>query len=91
MPLPEILGLIFDDENEAKLAEHRLRPEQVEQILDGEYLIVPNRKSRRASILLIGRDHGGLCIAAPLERTYHGGYWRVVTAWPCKWSEGRRL
>lgn len=86
-----VTSLLFDDENEAKIADHGLTIEQVDQILDNEHVIVPNRRRRRAPILLIGRDLSGSCIAAPLMPTYDEGCWRPVTAWPCKASEAQRL
>jgi hypothetical protein len=50
-----------------------------------------NRKGRRAPYLVIGEDHGGACIAIPIEPTYDEAIWRPVTAWPCKAHERSRL
>lgn len=81
-----ILGFVFDDENDEKLAAHGLRPLQLEQVLDNTFAVIRNRKNRRAPILIIGRDDGGACIAIPAE-PYDGDYWRPVTAWYCKGPE----
>ncbi len=89
--MPRVTSFLFDDDNEEKLAAHGLTIEEVDQILDEEHVIVPNRKGRRAPILLIGRNRGGWCIAVPLEPTYDVGCWRPITAWPCKASELRLL
>lgn len=89
--LPQILELVIDDANEEKFAAHGLTPRQVVQILENEHIVVPNRRGRRGLMLLIGRDHGGACIAAPLEPTPIETTWRPVTAWPCKSHELDRL
>jgi uncharacterized DUF497 family protein len=86
-----ILVLVFDDENEDKIAAHGLVPEQVEQILDNPHIVVRNRKRRRAMYLVIGRDNGGRCIAVPVEPTNDPVTWRPVTAWPCKDHERSML
>jgi len=86
-----LLGLVFDDTNEEKLWAHSLTISQVDQILDNAYAIVRNRQNRRAPKLLIGRDHGGQCIAVPIEPTYYSGYWRPVTGWPFKPREDSTL
>ena len=91
MPSTRVHVLLIDDENEEKFAEHGLAARQIVQILDGEHLIVPNRKNRRGPLLVIGRDHGGMCIAVPIERTHDADVWRPITAWSCKRSEANIL
>lgn len=91
MSSPQVIDFLFDDENEEKIAAHGLTPEQLIQMLDAEYRIVPNRKRRRASHLVIGRDRGGACIAIPIERTHDPTLWRPVTAWLCKDSKWAKL
>ena len=65
--------------------------ERCREILDDEFVVVPNRRERRGSFLVIGRDWGGACIAVPIEATSEAGVWRPITAWPCKGSEEARL
>jgi hypothetical protein len=77
----------FDDDNEDKLWSHSLTPTQVLQVLDSPHTIKRNRKERRASHLIVGRDHQGRCIAIPVEPTHERGLWRPVTAWFCKEHE----
>jgi uncharacterized DUF497 family protein len=89
--MPLVTDFLFDDENEDKIARHGLSAQRVLQVLDQEHILVPNRKSRRASHLLIGTDHGGACIAIPIEPTHDPTLWRPVTAWPCKDNEYARL
>ena len=88
MSMPQIDGLTFDEE---KFAVHGITPRQVDQILDDAYFIAPNRRGRRGTHLIIGRDHGGACIAVPIERTRDPVCWRPITAWPCKDHERARL
>ena len=66
----EILEFLIDEDNEAKFTEHGLTSRQIVQVLDSSHLIVKNRRRRRASHMLIGRDHGGTCIAIPIETTH---------------------
>jgi uncharacterized DUF497 family protein len=89
--MPRVHDFLIDDENEAKIAAHGIRSEQVVQILDDEFLVVPNRKGRRGVYLVIGHDWGGACIAVPIEPTHDPVVWRPITAWPCKPGEAVRL
>ena len=91
MSIPVVEDFLIDDENEEKFAAHGLVAHQVIQVLDNDHLIVRNRKNRRASHLVLGRDHGGGCIAVPVEPTHNPSVWRPVTAWPCKPSERAQL
>ena len=85
---PRITDFVFDEENEAKLDWHGLDPERISQVIqDAEYVVVRNRKGRRASHLVIGRDRSGRCLAVPIEPTSHPTTWRPVTAWECKSTE----
>lgn len=76
--------LVIDDENEDKFAAHGILARQVRQLLDRPHTIKKNRRERRATYLLVGRDRQGQCIAVPLEPTYRTTLWRPVTAWYCK-------
>ena len=82
---------VIDDENVEKFWAHGLTPEQVLSILASPFKVKRNRKRRRASEKIIGRDAHGQCIAVPIERTAEAGTWRPVTAWPCKPSEWLEL
>lgn len=89
--MPRVLGFFFDDENYQKFAAHQLTDIEIEEVLENEHLIVPNRKGRSGLFLVIGRDNGGRCIAVPIEATPYPDVWRPITAWPCKASEEARL
>jgi hypothetical protein len=87
MSNPVVADFLIDDDNEAKFWTHGLAAKFVRQVLEGPYTIRPNRKGRRASHQVIGRDRQRRCIAIPIEPTHHPTLWRPVTAWPCKASE----
>ncbi len=87
MSSPLIEAFVIDDINESKFVSHGLYPEQVIQILDSKFVIVPNRRYRRGLYLLIGKDHGGAFITIPVESTPEKTVWRPITAWPSKQSE----
>ena len=84
---PYVETFAFDEENEDEMAEHGISPDQVLQILDAPYQIKKNRRGRRATHLVIGRDQQDQCIAVPVEPTPHPMIWRPVTAWFCKRHE----
>lgn len=79
-----IEDFVFDDENEEEMAGHGISPNHVLQVLDGPFKVKKNRRARRATHLIIGRDRQGQCIVVPVEKTYKRGLWRPVTAWFCK-------
>lgn len=86
-----VARLLIDDENEEKFWEHSITPAQVLSILEQPFLVKRNRKRRRASHLLIGRDEHGRCLAVPVEPTHDPIIWRPVTAWFCKPAEETQL
>ena len=91
LSIPTVEAFQFDDDNTEKFAAHGLTDRQVNQLLGNEFLVVPNRKSRRGSYLLLGTDNGGACIAVPVEPTTESDLWRPITAWRCKDSERNYL
>lgn len=86
-----ILDLLFDDENLDEIAVHGVAPRQLFEVLDNHPRIARNRRDRRATHLIVGVDHGGACIAMPVEPTHDKVIWRPVTAWYCKAHEWRWL
>ena len=84
-------GFLIDDENEEKFATHGLSSDQVVQVLENEYIVVRNRRNRRASHMVVGKDNGGACITIPIQATYDLALWRPVTAWLSKDNERSRL
>jgi hypothetical protein len=87
MSSPIIEGFYIDELNESKIDSHALSVEQIIQVIENAYVILPNRKNRKGLYLVIGRDQLGICIAIPIEPTNEPTIWRPITAWPCKESE----
>lgn len=92
MPTITVAALVIDEVNEDKFwgdggSNRRLTADQVLQVLEHPFVIVRNRKERRALYLLVGRDSSGTCIAIPIEPTYDPVVWRPITAWRCKEAE----
>ena len=91
MSRPTIEEFLIDEANLEKFHLHSISPDQVWQVLENAFAVVPNRTARRAPLLVLGRDHGGNCIAIPVEPTHEKGLWRPITAWRCKPDERIRL
>jgi hypothetical protein len=87
----DVFSLVIDDDNSEKFWVHGITAEQVLDVLDGSVAIFRNRKGRRASHIIIGRDRGGMCLAIPIEPTQDPVVWRPITAWSCKESARSRL
>ena len=87
----EVLAFDHDEDTEAHCAAHGIWPEQLDELLEGHYVVIRNRRRRTGTHLLIGRDYAGRCIAVPMLRTGRRGIWRAVTAWYCRASEESRL
>ena len=55
-----IAVLLFSETTVAKLASHRITPEEVRQVSDGDRIVIRNPRPRVAgSVLMIGPTHGG--------------------------------
>jgi hypothetical protein len=72
---------------EEKIAQHGVTLRQLFQTLSNPYAIVRNRARGAAQYLFIGQDHGGACIAVPIDPTDEPTVWAPRTAWYCKASE----
>jgi hypothetical protein len=81
---PVIDDFAMDDINENEIAEHGITQRQLFEVLDSHHHIKKNRRGRRATHMVIGRDQQGQCIAIPVEPTTVRTTWRPVTAWFCK-------
>jgi hypothetical protein len=75
----DIAGLLFDEDNEAKFAQHRVTPGEVQQVFDRQPRFYRNRPDRRASIVMVGPTARGRLLVVPLEAV-GDGVWRPVTA-----------
>jgi uncharacterized DUF497 family protein len=77
----DVSELVFDDENEAKFAEHGVTVEAVAQVHLNGPRYRKNRAERRATHLMIGQTFGGRWLVIPIERWgSESGLWRPVTA-----------
>ncbi len=78
-PKVDVAGLLFDEDNEAKFAQHRIAPGEVQQVLDGTPRFFRNRPERRAPVVMLGPTSHGRLLLVPLEEAADG-IWRPVTA-----------
>ena len=80
----------WDDDNVSHIAQHGLRPEQVEEVYYGEgpfpTLALKSRRkgsrSREYRYRLWGTDASGIYIEAIIAPYPNHGLWRCVTAFP---------
>lgn len=91
MPRIEILEFRISQRAEAKFWTHGISQNQIDELLENRLVALTNRKGRAASIIVLGRDNSGRCIAVPVLPTEDPIAWRPVTAWYCKPSEAAKL
>lgn len=75
----DVSDLLFNDENDAKFARHRISPEDVQQVLDNRPRFYRNRPERRAAYVMIGPTFDDRLLVVPME-AIDAGLWRPVTA-----------
>jgi hypothetical protein len=75
----DVAGLLFDDDNEAKFAQHRVTPGDVQQVFDRSPRFFRNAPERRAPVVMLGPTRHGRLLVVPLEEA-GDGIWRPVTA-----------
>ena len=84
-----IKTFVFDDANCDEFAAHGLSDIRVDQVLQNDNVVIPNRRQdiHPASYIVIGRDNGGAPITIPVQQTQDPTVWRPVTAWTAeKWD-----
>ena len=86
-----IAELEMDDYNLAKLAEHRITPHEVLQLLQNAFTVRRNKKSRGGERQLIGRTNGGRTLTIILAPTTLEERWRPITGWDSTDAERRAL
>ena len=91
MSSSEIYEFAFDDINIEEVDRHGIRWEQVDQVLDNQFVTQRNRRQRRATYLVIGIDNGGRYISVPIEPTHLATLWRPVTSLSIKVFRNRGL
>jgi hypothetical protein len=76
----DVRVLIFDDENEAKLAANHLTIDEVQEVKDKWPRYYRNRPERRASHVMVGPTARGRMLVVPIEPFGRSeGVWRPVT------------
>jgi len=85
--MPAIRGFAWDDENEEELARHGLTLAQVDEVLSSTHLVQRNKRRRRATHRIVGRDNGGAYLTIPIQPTTDSAIWRPVTGWRSTDSE----
>ena len=86
-----INDLLFDDENEEKLARRGIGVEDVLDMLGQPHVVIRNKKRRRGLYKMIGKDRGGRVLTVILEATAIKNAWRPVTGWPSTVPERQLL
>lgn len=76
----DVAALLFDDENEAKFAAHRVTAGEVQEVHDKWPRYYVNLSGRRASHVMVGPTRVGRVLIVPIEETGWSGVWRPVTA-----------
>lgn len=84
----DVAGLVFDDENEAKFAGHRITLTEVQEVFDNAPRFYVNRPDRRASHVMLGPTFEDRVLLVPIE-AWPNDLWRPVTAFePSPQQEG---
>jgi hypothetical protein len=86
-----IAELEFDDYNVEKLAVHGIAPQEIWQLLENEFTVRRNKKSRTGDRQLIGRTNGGRTLTVILVPTHVPDRWRPITGWESTEPERRAL
>lgn len=86
----DVRDLLFDDDNEEKLARHGVTISEVLQVFTSSPTYHRNAANRRASHVMVGRTWGGRLLHIPIERM-RPGVWRPVTGMdPTAHQQSRR-
>lgn len=83
--MPWIRGFVWDDENVAHIARHGVTPDEVEEVLVGDALVLRGPDNR---YLAYGRSTNDRWLFA-VYVTRPGGTVRVITARDMTWRERR--
>ena len=79
MPL-QVKELVLDDWSVEELRRHQITARQVKHVQHNRYVLLRNKRRRRATHRLIGADDGGRILTICIE-PIRGGRWQVVTGW----------
>lgn len=85
----DVRELVFDDANEAKIADHGATIVDVLDVLDREPRFFVNRRARRGSHVMVGPTQSGRVLIVPIE-DWGRGVWRPITAFDANAWQVRR-
>jgi hypothetical protein len=91
MPAIDIVAFDITDRAEFKMLARGITDDHLYEVIERDYVIVPNRPNQPAPYVLIGRDAQGRCLAIPIAPTDDRIIWRPITAWECKPHEATLL
>ena len=77
----DVLGLEWDAENEAHVAEHGLAVEDVVAVFQNNPMFFRNLLNRGGTHVMIGYDQRNRSLYISIVETMTEGVWRVVTGW----------
>jgi hypothetical protein len=86
----DVSSLVFDDENEAKFARHRITAAEVQEVHDKWPRYYENREDRRASHVMVGPTRAGRLLVIPIEEWGWPGTWGPVTAFEATPNQAAR-
>lgn len=86
----EIESFDWDEENAGHVARHGLVPDQLEDLVDGRYVVLRNKRDGAGEFRIIGRDRGGRLVTVVIVSTSNPRVWRPVTAWYSNAAEQQR-
>lgn len=81
MPAPEFTEFEWDDGNMDKIAQ-RVDPEEIDAMLDDDFVWLRNSRARSGDYILVGRGKSGTPWAVSVVRTGVEGVWRPINAEP---------
>jgi hypothetical protein len=79
----------WDEHNEAHVAQRGFTPVHLSAVLEGDYLVLRNKRAASGEYRVIGRDLGGRLVTVVISSTHFPGRWRPVTAWRSNTMEER--
>jgi hypothetical protein len=77
----QVYDLEFDEWNEAEMGAHGVTADEVRQVYEEAPVFLPNKKGRRAPLVMIGPTFGGRMLTVPIGRTAQPRVWRPASAW----------
>lgn len=86
MPI-DVLDLLFDDRNLAKLGSHGLTLRDALEVLEEDPRLMRGSSPENAPYVLIGPNAVGTVITLPIDPTHEPGVWRPRTGYPSSQAE----